>query len=274
MVFRVSRIDYGTLENGVINVFAIEDIFTDYSGVFDDPPVSSHTDPEEAPVAPVSADTLIFEAPRQMIIQDVFDSGLFPRVWAGARDPGGGTVAFQIYSRFGTSPLSGSFDSDSSIGVFLIAGELDAALPAYGASDSRPATDYDIVVTNNDPDDLAALETSDGPSRVRSLRNILYIDGEFIGYEIIELDGSVYDVRNLYRGLFHTAPKAHAAGTRVWFLGQSGGNLTSNSIMTNPDGELKLRSMSFTQILAEAAVPTESISLDDLHRVPLAPHGS
>ncbi len=281
VVFRVSRIDFGTLDDGVIKLSVIEDIFSSGSGVFGDPTGTGWGDPNEPPIVLTAADTLVWEAPRQLVIQDPFNPVLHPRVWHGGRDPGGGTIRFLIYDRVGTSrPLSGDFKQDAQVNAFVLRSDLDATLTDYGNTATRPHTDYEIQITNDDPDDITGLFVDGSASNVVGLLTIIYIDGEFIGFEeMVDGGGGVTDLRRLWRGLFHTAPKSHAAGTDVWFVGQTGGGLSQKSLVEAEDEmDTQLRSQGRGGDEAGGTL-TNELSLDRIWRVPLAPrdpllHGS
>lgn len=265
IVFRLARVEYGTIEDGTIIVYAIQDIFAAGSGSFSDPPGTGWVDPNTPAIAVTSADTLVFEAPGQMVANDPANPSLNPRVWMGARDPGGGTINFQSYSKWWPSrPIPSptpAYQQDSIINAFLLAGSLETALDAYGSSATRPATDYLIRINDADPDDLTDLVVSGSQSLVRSLINILYIDGEFVGFEnMVDVGGGVYQLTNIYRGLFNSAPKDHAVNTRVWFIGQSGGNLTQIIPATLYDEvDVQLRSKDKIQEVSEVSTPVESL---------------
>jgi len=274
---RITRIDYGTLTDGKIKITAAQDIFaTPGAATFGDPTPTGWGGAEDDPVVVVAADTLTFEAPRQLVLQDPYAPDLNPRVWAGARDPGGGTVGFQCYSRAGTSrPLAGTFENDFSISSFLKTGTLNVALPAYEASEARPAA-ASIVVDNEDTlSSIRHLNFSFAGSfgRVNQLANIAYIDGEFIGFEDASYGSSQLTISGVYRGLFNTAPKAHAINTRVWFISE-GGNLQERALAALEDEyDVKLRSRNQYELISEALTPTTEVSLnaDRIYLVPLAP---
>lgn len=273
MIMRVIRIDYGQLDDGKIKVSAVQDVFAVTGGTFGDPPTSSWTDPADDPGVLTAEDILTFEAPYQLVNQDPWRSDLKLRIWNGARNPGGGTTMLQPYYRTGASrPLTGAFtEDDQGVWEFALVSSLKTDLPAYGATDARPASAY-VYINNNDPDDLEDLLNSGNETDVRELGHILYIDGEFIGYE--SLFGPTTNLRayKLYRGLFHTAPKAHAAGTPVWLIGQSGGNLTGFTLPTGDDEvDIKLYGKNRRGIFTATEPPVVEVSIQNINMVPLAP---
>jgi len=272
IVFRVTNVDYGNIDDGKVTISAVQDIFATGAGVFGPPTGTGWGDPLNAPEPVDTDDTLVFEAPRQMVIPNPVQPTMNPRAWAGALNPGGGTSGFQIYSRFDDArPLTSlPWVLDGRINRFLLRGVLDQDVPDYGATAPRPATDYVIEIAGS----LDAIEVSGGSSLVSDLITILYIDGEFIGYEaLVDMGAGIFEARNIYRGLFHSAPKPHTAGAEVWFIGQGGGNLTNRSL-TASDDEMDLQLRSFTQGGAEVTEgdsPIEEMTLDRRWRAPLAP---
>ncbi len=275
VVFRVATIDYGSLTEGEISIYAIQDIFSAGSGVFSDPPGTGWVEPSSEAVAPATADTLVFEAPGQLVAADPNNNSLNPRIWAGARDPGGGTIGFTMYSKFGASrPISDSFGEDAGVYAFLLAGTLETAINEYGTTTARPDTSYTIRVNDSDPDTLATLLGEGNSTSVSSLLNIIRIDNEFIGFETMsDAGGGVYQMLSLYRGLLNSAPAKHAINATVWFIGQSGGNLSGRTI---PDGhdeaDIQLRSIDKYGTMAEG--DSNTVSLDTLTRTwsePLPP---
>lgn len=271
-IFRVAKINYGKFGDSKIEVHAFQDIFGSESGTFGNPTSSSWVDPEDDAAAPTTQNSLIFEAPRQVVVQDTFSSELNPRVWMGARWPGSGTLVLHSYNRAGASqPIGDSYEIDATIASFALVGTLDANLPAYGSSAARPDTSYNI-----DVDELDVLDPTlvDGDSSlVTELSTIGYCDGEWLGWEkVTDLGGDVFRLERIHRGLFNSAPKAHSLGDRVWFL-STGGNLTRRVLTSTEDEmDIQLRGVDAGgEETTEVATPELEISLVDLHLCPLAP---
>lgn len=284
MVMRVLRLDYGELDQGKITISCVQDVISVTSGSFADPPASGWVDPI-IPAGIIDADEILsFEAPRQVVAAGPLPT-MHPRVWYGARNPGGGSVGFSSSTRMGTSrPLTGVFarESYTSIyrlaGKFLLAGSLKDDLPAYFEHHARPAVD-NIFLNNNDPDDLSVLDHYGSAADVENHTHIAYIDGEFIGYEQFwyadfeEINGAHW-MCNIYRGLFHTAPKAHLAGTRVWFIGQSpcGGAISVQNMGSNDEVDVKLYAFdSWGRTVLTTEPPIVSTSIAEVRNWPLAP---
>ena len=282
-VFRVTKINYGKFGESDITVDAFQDIFSTDVGTFGDPTSSGWTDPEDDAAAPTANDSLIFEAPRQITLQDTFSSDLNPRVWMGARWPGDGTLVLQSYNRAGASqPVGGAYSADTTIPAFVIVGTLDADIPAYGTTAARPATSYNIDVDELDP--LDPILVDGGPALISELTTIVWIDGEWLGFEqATDQGGGVFRLRFIHRGLFNSAPKAHASGTRVWFMSGAapadpasdsvGGGLTRRVLAsTEVEMDIQLRGVNAgNEETTEGATPELEVSIADLYLCPLAP---
>ena len=271
-VFRVSKLNLGGLDSGAIDLFAVEDVFSTGIGSFGSPTASGWTGDIDPALASVAGDTLALEAPRQMVAADPYAATQEPRVWLGSRWPGGGTLGFDAYVRAGTSrPLAGAWTLDQQINTFLAVGALDADVPAYGASAARPAVSYSIDVQATD--ELLGLVVDGGTALVSNLLTIAYVNGEYLGYQqVADLGGGAIRLSGLHRGLFHTAPKAHAAGTRIWFLGQSGGGLSKITLTSVQDEvDFQLRSRDVLGTMSEALTPIKQVSLATIWKCPLAP---
>jgi hypothetical protein len=274
LVMRVGRIGYGMLDRGIIELSCTQDVFAATSGVFGDPSNSNWTGAIDPPTGIATADTLIFEAPRQLVVQDPVDPLNQPRLWCGARDPGGSTVAFQIYSRVGTSrPLAGVYDAGARVTSFLLKATVAVAIDEYGTTNAFPNISYNIDLNLNDPDDIPDINNNRFWS-VSGLSNLIYINGEFMAFESGEdIGGSVYRLSTIYRGLFHTAPKKHAVNDDVWLIFY-GGNITQRAIASDEDEiDIKLLAQNRSETVSEGSATTEeqTLNANRIWSVPLAP---
>lgn len=270
MIFRVSAINYGKLGESKIEVDAIQDVFDVESGAFSDPTISEWANAEVEAAAP--EDSLVFEAPRQMVLQSPYKPLLNPRVWMGCRYPGGGTLVIHSYDRAGTAqPIGTAYELGATISKFLVTGTLTYDLDAYGSSSTRPDSSYNIDV--DEEDDLSSLVIDGDEVLIQELTCIAYCDGEWLGWEKCEaLGGGVYRLSRLWRGLFNSAPKAHASGTRVWFI-SVGGNLTKRILTSSQDEmDIQLRGTDAGGTeTAEGETPELEVHIDRLYKCPLAP---
>lgn len=274
VVWRVQEINAGNIDSQEVSVSAVQDVFAAGVGAFSPPVDSDWTGAAEAAVAPATEDTLVLEAPRQMIAASRIYPDLLARVWLGARWPGGGTINFQVWSRVAYArPIGAALTEDgATINAFLLKGKLNSGINAYGSSAARPDSGYFIDI-DEDPDELTDLVVTGNNGLISSLLNIVYIDGEYIGYlSLTDLGGGTVRLSGLYRGLFHTAPKVHASEAEVWFIGQ-GGNLSEVVFPSESydEADFQLRSQDEDRVMEEEEVPIEEISMDYIWLCPLAP---
>lgn len=274
LVFRVAKINYGTLEDSKISIFAIQDIFAASSGIYSDPTGSGWDEPTDDPAFATGGDTLIFEAPRQIVAQDPYSSSQHPRLFYAAQFPGDGTTNFKAYNEFATSPsFSGTYSQDTTIAGFVLCGVLDGALNEYGSSAARPDTTYSITVDEDDVLDSIAI---DGSSQlVDDLATICMIDDEFIGFEKAEsIGGGQWRLSRIHRGLFNSAPTAHADNSRVWFI-STAANLSRNLIWYDggyDETRSQLRGVNGAgEETTEVATPEIDVSLVNRYQMPPAP---
>lgn len=273
LVMRVSRINYGNPGDSKITIDAIQDIFAADAAVYGAPIGTGWETPDQAPEAPTVGESLVFEAPRQMVIQDPWDPNRHVRAWMGAQYPGGNTMLLQSYTRAGSSqPITRDYQADATISAFTPTATLDSDLDAYGASATRPAADYTITVTV-ESGSLGQAVIDGDEQVVEDLSSIVYVNGEFIGFEKCEdLGGGQYRLSRLYRGLFNSAPAYHTVSSRVWFIAL-GGNLSRLLMFSSWDEmDIQLRGVSGSgQETTEAGTPELELTFERIIFAPLAP---
>ncbi|KPJ92585.1 MAG: hypothetical protein AMS18_07065 [Gemmatimonas sp. SG8_17] len=274
-VMRVTKLDYGTLNSGLVTVYSVEDIFTTpNTGVFGDPSNTDWTDPDVAPVAATT--TVLLEAPLKFVFRDAYDPTQTKRLWYGVVKPSGGTVEADAWTAFNTvasQPADGSFSYDSTPTRFVKRGTLNAALDAYGSSIIQL---WNGTITLDDLDDLSESGLTYGS--VDSLKGIAAIgsgnDIEYIIYEIATVGTNQLVLDNVYRGVFHTTSRDWPSGTTVTLLSQ-GGALLKSFIAENQDhAYVKPISRSRSQATElsdyQPADYYNFTSVDDLQYVPSA----
>lgn len=189
LVVRATKIDYGRLDDGKINVTAIEDIF-DVSGIAYAPPpaVGGGDDTIENTPDTIYLQTAL-EAPyalsgasHDVEIMAARPTGLYTgyEVWEGGVTDLGDQLAFTPHGRF----------------------EL-----AYGMATAAVDPTGFIVDRTRDMDTAAA-------------SGLLYTQaGEIMRYTAITaLGGGRYRLSGIERGLMDTVPMDHAAGNMIWVL--------------------------------------------------------
>ena len=205
-VFRITRISYGSLTDGKINIDAVEDIFGINSTAFVAPPASGWVNPVGAPLAD-TADHLE-EMPYHIQTAELLGAGIFAMAMA-ARNIATAANNFQIWRDAGSGFAdTGTFGDFCPSGVLLSA--YHATTPALDPTgftvDGASAIDLNL---------LDAVTSADVPTG----KNLALIENEIVSWQTptANPDGS-YTFSQVLRGVMDTVPVDHPAGARVWFF--------------------------------------------------------
>lgn len=202
MVCRVLNPNYGSLENGEIELDVIEDIFSIASTAFTPPVGTGWTDP----VAPVAAPlaTRIFEAPFHLI-----GAGEI-RALAAVVRASGGDLGWEAWSdRTGGTDYVLTNTAPTYAPSALLMG-------AYAQNTSALDVPGFVVDTARDLEDYPATITDD---ELYAGVNLVLVDDEVMGFGDVtdNLDGT-WTIGRVLRGLLDTVPAAHADNARAYFI--------------------------------------------------------
>jgi hypothetical protein len=214
MVLRVAKIRFGDLDNPIIEVEAIEDIFTLGSSIYSTDNGATWQEPNSDPIgdpADIAFDT--YEAP-------YFFTGEKLKPHILCQQTTSSQIAFNNY--VSSNGISGDYFLTDSGSVFTPVGTTQSLL-------SNNLTDYDTVTTL----EVEAL----APGLMDSIHSVPAINvltgsnlalvctadktiQEIIGFENITYNNGTgnYELTNLYRGLLDTTPKTHAEFSLIWFF--------------------------------------------------------
>lgn len=204
--FRVTRLGYGELTNGICEVDAVEDIFSLGSSVYSGGATSEWVDPVVSAVPPST--TVALELPYHYSQNE-------SRLLVASAKGSTSQLSFNTYASIGTSTGTyaqiGAGDSCTPTGT-LVSGYsgITSAIDA-GPLTIAPSSPSMMSFLQNMPSDY-----------IKSGNNLAYItDGvkeEFIAFESILASGNNYNLTNVWRGLLDTVPQSWSSGARVWFL--------------------------------------------------------
>lgn len=265
LIMRVTRVDYGELTNGKIELTLVQDIYATAPPSFADAPLTGWTAPSNVPVAIPAADTVYMEAPRAISIRDPesLTNGLPSRVWVAAENQGDGAVEFDVRTR-----TTGDYTTESTIDTFLMVGTLSATLGAAVTSGS-----ITVVPSSHTAADMAAeFGTVDATSLGRDLTHLLLIDNEFILVTSAAVSTGNLVLSTVYRGVLDSAIATHGSGAKVYML-FVGGGIGNRSWEDGNTVYVKLVSRSRDNELAEASATVLSIGMSNRHLRPYAPIG-
>lgn len=203
VVMRLSRINYGTLASGVIDVDAAEDVFSlaaTASGAA--PPATEWEDPRAAPAAIVDGGAE--EIPYFM--QGRADEKM--RVMAYAARPSDATLSFDAYLDEEESAEDNDFSPSGAL-----------------------KSDYEQLTDPTDTSDTLVLEDLTDESSISThttgevaaganLALLVGADGsrEFVNFTGATLAAGELTLHNVGRGLLDTPPRAHTAGARLYVI--------------------------------------------------------
>ncbi len=213
MVCRATRISYGNLHEGKIDIDAVEDIFAIAATAYSAPSGTQWVSPVQSP-APATAQQLV-EAPyhlaggeyRHVMAMAVRGNSqcLGYRVWS---DPGGGTNYYQT----------------GDVPVFTPSGTLQSAyLKTANGSASLDNVGFIVSPTR----DMGLLKSLATDTELNRGGNLLLIDNEIMAWKTVVDNGNgTYTIRDVIRGVLDTVPADHNAGARVWFFAPGFSGLT------------------------------------------------
>ncbi len=264
VAFRVSAVDYGTIQEGTIELALVEDIFRFEAAAFGTPDPTRWVPPQDTLQPLLAAEQLAFEAPRKFL---VLEGTVADRIWCGARQRDV-AASFQIVERNASGVPAGAFADAGEAFGFLLIGKL---LGALNAGSPVPLA---TLVLDPDPDTQDALRDVFSPRSAQEigveLRNLIYIGGEFMGVESAEDVGLNVQLNNVYRPLSDTVQVDHSAGALVWLVFVAG-NLTRSIFSPAYNVDLKLLPKSRSDQVTEGEAATIAVALANRLRSPYPP---
>ncbi len=260
---RILRIDYGMLAEGKIVLDCVQDVFKFAAGSFAPPNVTGWTPPSDTLVP--FTDTLIFEAPRGIVIRNPdFDGTISDKIWCGAVAVGP-EVGFKIRQR--VSPASYT-EAGTCYGLLYL-GTLDSGL-ARGATvgGSFSVTAATLAEKNNLLVEMAGKTIEDLGN---ILSNLILIGNEFmlVG-SVTSGAGNAITFSTLYRAVMDTVQEQHSASADVWMVFLSG-NVTDTDFTAGTTVDIKLLPFSRFDTVSEGSVTATSVSMSNRIRRPYPP---
>ena len=291
-VWRVTRVNYGEFQNGIVTINAVEDIFTDTQTAFAPPDPSDWVPfPGSDVSATAEGDAFIIEAPFIISVADVPNA--FPRVMVGAflQPEAGEEYDLQTEDRTPPTAFNGTWLANGYSDQIMIKGTLRAQLDGPAQGGPLPTTfDFDLdEETDLDSllqEDPIAPSVNDLNFQTVAVINPGTVNEEWVSWStlaeiIVSPDvGGAGRATTLTRGLMDRMPKTHGIGSPIFFLGGSGYALTDGTFATSDavrariiprtaDNELDEASAT---VLPTAVSPQEIIILDPpRYALPLIP---
>lgn len=245
VVFRVLEVNTGTLQNGQIQIEAVEDVFGMPSNTYAAEQAGAWEDPSSEP-APAPFRKLV-EAPYWDLALSLsaadldYLDPLSGYVETLAARPSGDAVNYEINSKTGAAEYQ-----ERAIGEFCPTATLAAAITkTTTAITFEDAIDVDLVAVGG----------------------YAMIGDEYIGVSAIDIEDGTATIT---RGLLDTVPADHAAGARIWFSdGFVGSDPTEYA--TTEVVDVKLLPRTGKGELAIGLAPSNAITMARRHNRPYAP---
>ena len=192
-VYRILKIDKGTLINGEIAIEAIEDIFQMPTSGYVSAPTSGWIDPRSDPSAVTSFK--LIEAPYWDIVRSTSTSDFdyLQPGWAFAELLATKPTSDANYFTMMHSPNNGTYTSVVNPAQFSPSGSIGTAIPIGAAN---------VVIVPASLTDAEMIEVGD----------YFYIDNEAFGVVAITSEGVI----TASRGVLDTVPAAHASGAKIY----------------------------------------------------------
>jgi hypothetical protein len=238
VVVRAGKIEDGTLDNGVITITAVQDVFGLPATSFIVVPPSGYVPPDRTPYAPSLR--RVIEVPYREIAGQIDAANLalvdVTAAWFStlAARPSNLSLSYTLTTRPGTS---GSF-TERGTGDWCPTGLLVALMPIEAGP---------TVVTLTSGIDLDAV----------SVGQAAVIDDEIVRVDAIDLDTNQF---TLARGCVDTVPAQHAAGARIWFYDGFEG-VDETEYTSGVTVQAKLLTNTSEGQLAEGLAATDSLAL-------------
>ena len=248
---RITRINYGQLQNNKMEVQAVQDVFSFAAASYAAPPDTGWVFPEVTLVAFPSAEQYAEESPRAILVRDPDFGGddTISKVWCAARRQGDES-AFKITQRNSSGVPAGSYTDSGSVFSFMRIGELTSDLAAGTAYPKA------TVTVTPDPDNQTDIESSfDDSATLQDLGvglvHLVKIDNEYMLVKSAADNGGDVDLENVYRGALDSAQQDHTAGAGVLLL-HVGAGLAETIFPGNQNVDIELRMRSYNDQFAGA----------------------
>ncbi len=278
LVLRVTKVDYGNLDQGQIRVEAVQDIFAFAEASYADPFGTGWVTTDDDLVAVPANEQVVMEAPYAFLVRDPDnETTVFTdKLWCGFRPQVQEAKAF-IVQRNSSGTPSGDFEAAGSIFAVMQIGTLAAALDTSGAGlASFSLNEAGTLGSQSDVIDGMDAEPAASVMGLGLINLIMIGEADsatmelcFVG-GVAEGTGSQVDFTSVYRGVLDSTRQAHSLGDRVYLLCM-GGALSAGSIPADNNVDVKLVVESSTETLAEATATTVAVDFDNRLRRPYAP---
>ena len=244
---RVTKIDYGKLEDNKMVVTTVQDVFLFAPASFGAPTPTGWTIPAITLVAFPPSQQTAFESPRALLLRDPESEGIdtISRIHAAARMQGS-ELSIKIKQRNAAGVPSGAFFDAGIVFGFTRIGQLKNALSTGTAV---PTATITLVSTPDSQNDLESIfDDGTTPQELGiDLAQLVKVGNEFmLVQKAANGSGSDVDLQTVYRGVLDSVQQDHTAGTEVFLL-FAGAGITETPFPNTNRVDIELRSRSSTR---------------------------
>jgi hypothetical protein len=240
LVMRVSKVNLGTLLNGVVELEVVQDRFSAHIGNFAPPEASGFVPPDTTASA---INSFIFKTAPFFLANQGEDRSAFEtsgKFMLSTRKPSGASQSFDL----AYSSVNGSVNSASElIGDDLPYSTIGTLVNDYlgaTAADTRSDTTGSLTVGGLTSAELASIPDFDNLSEARDGGAIMSINDELFVFlkPIVNIGAGTVTFETLYRGVLDTQPQTHPVGSAVSFI--SGASSITAGLPVNAQAYMKL----------------------------------
>jgi len=220
MVMRVSKIDFGTLEDGKIRITCIQDKYASDETTMLAPPSSGWT-PINTDAQPVTVRQIVPapfflarseaspEAPGAMASQG--------RMMLMAKSPTSSSISFDVRKSIDAFASTNDFEGNDI--PYFITGQLNAAYAATVGLSTGQDTSGAFVVKGLSSGDVSRLHNFSFAQGALNGSGLILVNSELMIYAGFTDNGDgTVTFSNIYRSLLDTRFASHSMNDRVWFL--------------------------------------------------------
>ena len=203
VVYRIGKIEYGSLTNGSIRLTLVEDVFALGSGMYNTPPDTLWVDPISNP-APAPIHKLI-EAPYAFV---AWAAGELDSIISGL-DP---LAGFVVYAATSPTPDTFNYQLWTKTGAAAYAYKDDAPFMFAGTTSTAVITENTSTFTVTSPQAIDLLVNAG---------SLALLGDEWLELVSITATGTAGEYTVVaHRGILDTVPVAHTTNTQILFTGR------------------------------------------------------
>lgn len=249
MVIRVVEANYGSLQDGIVTLKCIEDIFSTQSAIYSTPPDTGWISPISNPSA--SPANLLIETPFYDIVQK-----------------NGVSIASSLNSDAGYMTVSAKRPTDDAFAYeLLVRDSLTGAFASVGQNGFTPNGLLTANLLLNADDAEIELSEADNLDAVQ-IGDYAVIGDEFVLVKDVD---AANDTVTIARGVLDTVPVEHTAGDMIWFVGSMSAFYNREYVDGDQPG-VKILPITAKGTFAEAsATAVNASALDSRAARPYAP---